>query len=74
MCDAWTHDDIIQHLIRQAGSRDTVRAILLTSTRAMPGAKIDAWSDYDVILVPWDIHSFVADRTGIDAFGRVLVT
>lgn len=50
-----------------------VRAIFLTSTRAIPNAVLDAWSDYDVILVLPDIHPFVVDRTWLGDFGEVLV-
>jgi len=34
---------------------NAVRAMLLTSTRAVPGSLLDAWSDHDVILVVRDI-------------------
>ena len=66
-------DKVIGNLARWARERDLVRAMLLTSTRAVPGATVDAWSDYDVILVVRDIDPFVADRSWIETFGRVLV-
>lgn len=47
--------------------------MLLTSTRAIPYATLDAWSDYDVILVVADIHPFDIDRTWLNEFGEVLV-
>ena len=65
--------DIIPALIQWATAHSSIRAVLLTSTRAIPDALIDALSDYDVILVAQDIHPFVADRTWLNDFGDVLV-
>jgi aminoglycoside 6-adenylyltransferase len=66
------HDTL--HIITEwARGRDTIRAVLLTSTRAIPNARVDALSDYDVILVVEDIHPFAADRAWINDFGAVLV-
>jgi aminoglycoside 6-adenylyltransferase len=47
--------------------------MLLTSTRANPHASVDAFSDYDVVLVVTDIHPFFEDRTWLQDFGPVLV-
>lgn len=47
--------------------------MLLTSTRAIPNAPVDAFSDYDVILVVEDIHSFYNDRKWLEDFGVILV-
>lgn len=63
-------DDVLRRLVRWADQRD---AVLLTSTRAIPHAPLDTFSDYDVILVVRDIHPFVADRGWIADFGEVLV-
>ncbi len=59
--DAKPSDDVIRHLVEWADGRPEVRAMLLTSIRAIPNASIDAWSDYDVILVVTDIHPFDMD-------------
>jgi aminoglycoside 6-adenylyltransferase len=53
--------------------RETVRAMLLTSTRTSPDAHVDLFSDYDVILVVTDIHPLFADRAWLEDFGKVLV-
>ncbi len=66
-------DDVIRRLVRWADRQAAVRAMLLTSTRAIPHAAVDAFSDYDVVLVVWDIHPFVADRGWLRDFGEVLV-
>lgn len=67
-------DDVINKLIRWAEQRDSIRAMLLTSTRAVPNAPRDNLSDYDVILVVENIHPFFEDRNWIADFGEVLVT
>jgi aminoglycoside 6-adenylyltransferase len=56
-----------------AEKRATVRAMLLTSTRTSPNARVDLFSDYDVILVVTDIHPFFGDRAWLEDFGPVLV-
>ncbi len=66
-------DEVIHRLAKWAGQRPDIRAMLLTSTRADPDAVLDIWSDYDVILVVTDIHSFNRDRRWLDEFGEVLV-
>jgi aminoglycoside 6-adenylyltransferase len=66
-------DDMVRSLVQWADQQDAVRAMLLTSTRAIPHAPLDALSDYDVILVVPDIHPFATDRRWIGDFGEVLV-
>lgn len=66
--------DVIGQLTRWAESQDSVRAMLLTSTRAIPHAHVDVFSDYDVVLVVRDIHPFFEDRTWLQDFGSVLVS
>lgn len=65
--------DVLAHLKEWASGQDLVRAMLLTSTRAVPEATVDRMSDYDVILVVRDILPFHADRTWLQAFGDVIV-
>ncbi len=65
--------DVLAHLKEWASGQDLVRAMLLTSTRAVPQAIVDRMSDYDVILVVRDILPFHADRTWLGAFGDVVV-
>lgn len=64
--------DVIDEIIRWAAAREAVRAVLLTSTRAVPGAPVDVLSDYDVILIVHDIAPFVAERGWLSDFGEVL--
>jgi aminoglycoside 6-adenylyltransferase len=65
--------DMLHVITEWARGRDDIRAALLTSTRAVPGARVDALSDYDVILIVQDIYSFADDRSWIEDFGDVLV-
>jgi aminoglycoside 6-adenylyltransferase len=66
-------DDVFVKLIQWAEGRESVRAMLLTSTRAIPNAAVDFLSDYDVILIVEDIRPFYEDRSWLDDFGEVLV-
>ncbi len=66
-------DAVIKKIIQWAEARDSIRAVLLTSTRAVPNAQVDIFSDYDVVLVVEDIHPFYEDRRWLADFGEVLV-
>ena len=66
-------DEVIDHLIHWAQGREAIRAMLLTSTRAIPGGAVDALSDYDVVLIVKDIHPFFEDRSWLEDFGEVLI-
>jgi len=69
------HDpgEVIRRLIRWADGKDSIRAVLLTSTRAKPDAPVDILSDYDVVLVVEDIRPFFEERSWLADFGDVLV-
>jgi aminoglycoside 6-adenylyltransferase len=66
-------DVVLDHLVRWASDRASVRAVLLTSTRARPDATTDLFSDFDVILAVTDPEPYFADRTWLSDFGDVLV-
>ena len=63
---------MIEQLIRWADSQPLIRAVVLTSSRAIPHASLDLFSDYDVILVSRSIEPFYEDRTWLEVFGPVL--
>ena len=65
--------DMIATISAWALARSPIRAVVLTSTRAIPNAPVDVLSDYDVILIVQDIQPFVTDRTWLNDFGDVLV-
>jgi aminoglycoside 6-adenylyltransferase len=66
-------NDTLSLLVRWAESQPLVRAMLLTSTRAIPNTQSDIFSDYDVILALNDVRPFFEDRSWLGAFGKVLV-
>ena len=49
--DAKPSDDVIRHLVEWADGPPDVRVMLLTSTRAIPHASIDAWTHAHTNLV-----------------------
>jgi aminoglycoside 6-adenylyltransferase len=65
--------EVLNTIIQWANGKDEIRAVLLTSTRAVPNAHVDILSDYDVILIVRDIQPFVSDKTWLNDFGDVLV-
>jgi aminoglycoside 6-adenylyltransferase len=65
--------DMLDVITAWANARSAIRDVLLTSTRAIPNGRVDALSDYDVILIVEDIHPFADDRAWITDFGDVLV-
>lgn len=67
-------DDVTDRLTGWAATRDDVYAMVLTSTRAIPDAQVDADSDYDVVVVVEDVDSMAEDREWLTDFGDVLVT
>ena len=66
-------EDVINGLIHWAEPQESIRAMLMTSTRAIPGTSVDALSDYDVVLIVEDIHPFFEERSWLEDFGEVLV-
>jgi aminoglycoside 6-adenylyltransferase len=64
---------IERRIIEWCQRHDNVRAAILTSTRAVPGARVDKFSDTDVILVVTDIMPMYENRQWLSDFGDVLV-
>jgi aminoglycoside 6-adenylyltransferase len=73
MKTTYHESDLIHKLIHWAERRGSIRAMLLTSTRAVPNAPLDEFSDYDVLLIVEDIHPFYEQRGWLEDFGEVLV-
>ena len=65
-------EEVIEKLVRWGEAEFLLRAAILTSSRAIPQAHTDVFSDYDVILILTSLDSFFADRSWLDAFGSVL--
>ena len=65
-------DKNLDRLVEWANQQQLIRAAILTSSRAIPNAPLDLFSDYDVIFVARSIEPFYLDRTWLGAFGPVL--
>lgn len=65
-------DLVLDQLVRWANEQELIRAVILTSSRAIPHAALDLFSDYDVILVLRSIQPFYVDRNWLKLFGPVL--
>jgi aminoglycoside 6-adenylyltransferase len=64
---------MIEQIIAWGEKHELVRAVVLTSSRAIPGNPYtDRYSDYDVILALRDVHPFHESREWLAAFGTVL--
>jgi aminoglycoside 6-adenylyltransferase len=66
-------EDVLRSVVEWAEQRESIRAVLLTSTRTVPNAPMDDLSDYDVILFVEEVHPFHEDQGWLEYFGEVLV-
>ncbi len=64
---------VIRQLVSWGSAQESVRALVLTSSRAVPHAPVDALSDYDVIVAVTDLRPYFESRTWLGDFGPVLV-
>lgn len=72
MSEAAEPDPVLERVLAWAWTRDDVRAVVLTSTRAMEGGRVDELSDWDVVLYVADPAAFAASTGWIEAYGPVL--
>ncbi|HUS82753.1 MAG TPA: aminoglycoside 6-adenylyltransferase [Dehalococcoidia bacterium] len=68
-----TEQEVLGRLVRWANGERSVRALILTSSRANPNASPDRLSDYDVIVAASDVGSLSSDDFWLHAYGAVLV-
>jgi aminoglycoside 6-adenylyltransferase len=74
MIDAMEQDPVLARIVAWAETREDVRAVVLTSTRAVPGGRVDELSDWDVVLYVTDPAAFDASGEWTEAaYGPVLV-
>jgi aminoglycoside 6-adenylyltransferase len=73
MSDPDLEQEVIGRFVQWAERRESVRAMIMTSSRTTTKAPIDVLSDYDVILVVDDIRPYFDDRAWLGDFGPVLV-
>ena len=64
---------VLNRLTQWADSRESIRAMLLYSSRTSPGARVDVFSDYDILLAVTDVRPFHAADRWLEDFGQVLV-
>lgn len=64
---------VLQELVSWGSAQESVRALVLTSSRAALHAPVDVLSDYDVIVAVTDLQPFFEDRAWLGYFGPVLV-
>jgi aminoglycoside 6-adenylyltransferase len=67
-----SHEHVLDRIQQWAAEEPSVRAVVLTSSRAIPHAHTDAFSDYDVILAVTNIEPLFNDRAWLENFGTVL--
>ncbi|WP_161606199.1 aminoglycoside 6-adenylyltransferase [Microlunatus speluncae] len=67
-------DEVLDRLTEWAIERAGIHAVILTSTRAIPGAALDAYSDYDVVLVVDDVVSMAQNQDWLADFGDLLIS
>lgn len=65
--------EVIDKLVRWADQQPLIRALVLESSRANPGASLDLFSDYDLLLIVSSLQPFVDDDQWLHAFGTPLV-
>ncbi len=67
-----SEQDRLDQLIKWGQAQDPVCAIVLTSTRSIPGVAVDILSDYDVILYVREVLPFYENCLWLAAFGEVM--
>jgi aminoglycoside 6-adenylyltransferase len=65
--------DVLGCVTGWAADHPLIRAVILESSRAVGQATLDRFSDYDLLLVVSDVHSFVDDNAWQHFFGEPLV-
>jgi aminoglycoside 6-adenylyltransferase len=73
MRDVEEEQAVIDRLVQWAEKHESIRAMLLYSSRANPNAPVDMFSDYDVLLAVTGVRPFHEDDRWLEEFGKVLV-
>jgi aminoglycoside 6-adenylyltransferase len=68
-----TEQQVYDKITSWANALDQIRAVLVTSSRTVPGAPVDAYSDYDVILIVRDVMAYAEKADWLEAFGDVVI-
>jgi aminoglycoside 6-adenylyltransferase len=73
MRDAEKEQTVINRLVQWAEKHNSIRGMLLYSSRTNPNVSVDIFSDYDILLAVTDVHPFHEDDRWLEEFGKVLV-
>lgn len=64
--------DVLERLIAWGEEHPSIRALILTSSRARADASVDLLSDYDVIVAVTDASAFISNDDWVLAYGEPL--
>lgn len=73
MIDRKRPDRVIAALIAWGEADTTIRALILTSSRAVPDMPTERLSDYDLIVVLADVDRFLRDEGWLQTYGTPIV-
>lgn len=65
--------DVLEELVAWGKTLSSIRALILTSSRARSDGSADVLSDYDLIVAVGDATAFVADDAWASGYGQPLV-
>jgi aminoglycoside 6-adenylyltransferase len=65
--------DVLERLSAWAKTQPSIRAMILTSSRARPDGPVDRLSDYDVILAVADAEGFSREAAWVSDYGQPMV-
>lgn len=71
--DTHDADPIIEQLIDLGETHELIRCMVLFGSRCNPGAPVDVFSDYDVVIYAEDPTAFGESDAWFEALGRVLI-
>ena len=67
-----TEAEVLERLVAWGEAHRSIRALILTSSRARSDDSVDLLSDYDLIVAVTDIAAFTANDDWVSAYGRPL--
>src|SRR3954466_14125084 len=68
-----TEAEVLTIILNIAEKDESIRAVLLTGSRANPNAGKDKLQDFDVIYIVIQLDTFTKDHSWIDVFGERLI-
>ena len=69
-----TEQEIYSLITEIAKNDNRIRAVYVHGSRANPNNLFDKYSDYDIVYVVTEIHSFISDKEWINCFGDISFT